>query len=128
MTAVEKYLFMPLFAPRSAWAVARWWESRRPLYNLLVGSAGLLTLSTAVFFEPGPPLMFAGFALVYGLMANLCYSTGVVADLLLRHLLGPRGISVGPVLFRYGLAVSLTLTLLPIPFILVSQVIQALFS
>ena len=127
MTAVEKYLFLPLFAPRSAWDVARWWELRRPLNNLLVGSAGLLTLGALALYEPGPPLMFAGFALVYGLMANLCYTAGVFGDLLLRWLIGPQAFSVGPVLFRYGLAVSLTLTLLPIPFIILSQVIQALF-
>lgn len=115
MTAVEKYLFTPLFVPRNNWAVARWWESRRPLYNLVVGSAGLVTLGTVAYLLPGPPAMFVMFGLIYGTLANLCFSLGTLADLGMRWLLGDRGFVAGPVLFRYGTAFSVGLTLLPIP-------------
>ena len=127
MTPVEKYLFTPIYQPRSAWAVVGWWELRRPLYNFLVGTAGLVTLAAAAVLEPGPPAMFLAFALVYGILANLCYSIGSLADLLFRHLLREQGYVVGPVLFRYGLAVSLALTLLPIPILLFSRIVRMLF-
>jgi hypothetical protein len=127
MTPVEQYLFTPIYQPRSAWAVVGWWELRRPLYNFLVGTAGLVTLTAAAVLEPGPPAMFLAFALGYGILANLCYSIGSLADLLLRRLLREQGYVMGPVLFRYGLAVSLALTLLPIPVLLFSRIVRVLF-
>jgi hypothetical protein len=127
MTAVEKYLFTPLYYPRDHWAILRWWESRRPLYNATVGAAGLLTLGTAAAVDPGPPLMFLAFAAIYGTLANLCYCLGPVADLALRRLVGYRGYVIGPVLFRYGLAISVALTLLPIPILVMGTVLRVLF-
>lgn len=127
MTAVEKYLFTPLFYPRSHLDVLKWWESRRLLYNGVVGGAGLLTLATLAVFEPGPPLMFLAFAAVYGTLANLGFCLGPIADLALRRLLGPDGHAVGPVLFRYGLAFAVALTLLPIPLMIVSQLLRFVF-
>ena len=125
VTAVEKYFFTPLYYPRSAWSVVRWWEARRPVYNAVVGTAGLLTLGAAAVLEPFPNLWFPlGAALVYGTMANVCYTLGPVADLTLRKLLGDRAPAVGPVLFRYGFAFSLGLTLLPIPFFLLGRLIR----
>ena len=128
VTAVEKYFFTPLYYPPGPWAVVRWWEARRPVYNVAVGTAGLVTLATAALLEPFPNGLFPlGAALVYGVMANLCYSMGPLADLALRRLLGDRAPAVGPVLFRYGFAFSLGLTLLPIPLIVLSRIISFLF-
>jgi hypothetical protein len=120
VTAVEKYFFTPLYFPRSSWAVLRWWESRRLLFNLCVGGTGLLTLATATLLARLPPHPM-GFMvpwqviLVYALVANVCYTLGPLGDLLLRRILGDRAPAVGPVLFRYGFVFSVGLTLLPIP-------------
>ena len=120
MTAVERYVFTPLYFPRSPWSIVRWWESRRFLFNLSVGSAGLVSLAMATLIRHLPPhpgsfpVPWVG-VLVYGVLANLCYTLGPVGDLVLRRALGERAPAVGPVLFRYGFVFSLGLTLLPIP-------------
>lgn len=136
MNAVEKYFFTPVYYPRSAWAVVRWWESRRLLYNAAVGAAGLVTLGTATGFLLLPPHS-PGLAawdgvipgiVVYGVLANVCYSFGAPADLLLRRFLGERAGTAGPVLFRYGFVFSLGLTLLPIPLAVLGWVARLIFS
>lgn len=55
MTAVERYFFTPLYYPRSRWSILRWWESRRLLFNLSVGSVGLLSLGTVALIGRLPP-------------------------------------------------------------------------
>jgi hypothetical protein len=52
---------------------------------------------------------------LYGVMANVGYTLGPVADLLFRRLLGDRAPAVAPALFRYGFVFSMGLSLLPIP-------------
>jgi hypothetical protein len=119
MTAVEKYFFTPLYYPRSAWSVLSWWEARRPVFNLCVGAAGLMTLATLEFLSALPPHR-VDFGVpwrpvvVYAVLANIGYTLGPIADLVLRRQLGERAPAVGPVLLRYGFAFSLGLTLLPI--------------
>jgi hypothetical protein len=120
MTAVEKYFFTPLYYPRSAWAVVRWWEARRLVFNLGVGAAGLFTLATVNLFGNLPPrpmglLVPWAPVLIYALVANVCYTLGPVGDLLLRRALGARAPAIAPVLFRYGFVFSVGITLLPIP-------------
>jgi hypothetical protein len=120
VTAVEKYFFTPLYFPRSSWTVLGWWESRRPLFNVCVGGAGLVTLGTVTFLSylPPHPIGFSvpwGPILLYGLMANVGYTLGPLGDLLLRKVLGDRAPAIGPVLFRYGFVFSVGLTLLPVP-------------
>jgi hypothetical protein len=129
MTAVEKYFFTPIYHPHSPWSVFKWWESRRLLFNVTVGSAGLISLGTATLFAILPPhpahfLVPAAVILVYGVMANICYSLGAPLDLLLRRKLGERAAAAGPVLFRYGFVFSLGLTLLPIPLAVLSWVVR----
>ena len=95
MTAVERYFFTPLYYPRSSWSIVTWWESHRLLFNLCVGSAGLLSLGIAVLIghlppHPGSfPIPWGG-VLVYVVLANLCYTLGPVSDLGLRRALGDR--------------------------------------
>jgi hypothetical protein len=127
VSAIEKYFFTPLYYPRSVWSVIRWWESRRPIYNLAVGASGLLTLGAVALLEPGSPFLFLGGALVYGVMANVCYSLGPVGDLVLRRFLGDPAGAAGPALFRYGFAFSIGLTLLPIPLALLNRLVRLLF-
>jgi len=124
VTAIEKYFFTPVYHPRSAWSILKWWESRRPLYNVCVGATGLVSVGAALLLAALPPhnvpLQAAlgdtalGVAL-YGVLANVCYSLGAPADMLLRRFLGDRAAAAGPVLFRYGFVFSIGLTLLPIP-------------
>jgi hypothetical protein len=133
MNALEKYFFTPIYYPRSMWSVLGWWESRRPLYNVAVGAAGVATILAATAIELLPPdgspvlipwAVLARGVLAYGVLANVCYSLGAPADVLLRRVLGDRAAAVGPVLFRYGFAFSLGLTLLPIPFFLLGRLIR----
>jgi hypothetical protein len=135
--AVEKYFFTPLYFPRTAWSVLRWWETRRPLYNAAVGTAGLFTLGVVAALSrlpPGPaggpadPAGIVGGVLFYGVLANLCYSLGAPADLLLRRLLGERAAAAGPVLFRYGFVFSIGLTLLPVPLAALSWLFRLVFG
>ena len=124
---VERYLFSPLYAPESAWTVVRWWERRRLFYNIVVGTAGLLTAAIAHLgarLAPGPTGPPLAFMLVYGLAANLCYSLGAPIDLVLRRTLQGEAGPVAQALFRYGLAFSIGLTLLPIPLLFLSTIIR----
>lgn len=120
MSALTRFFFTPVLAPKSAWTVINWWESRRAIYNLIVGAAGLVSLSAIAFFDMLPPhskipqLPWAPI-IVYAVMANLCYSIGPAIDLAIHRRWGATYASVGPALFRYGFAFSVGLTLLPIP-------------
>ena len=119
VTAIEKYFFTPLYYPRSWLSVLRWWEERRLVFNLWVGGAGLVTLGLVnVLFRmppnPNPTLIPWPAIIVYGVLANVCYTLGPIADVMLRRFLGNRAHAVGPVLFRYGFVFSVGLTLLPI--------------
>ena len=94
MNAIDRYFFSPLYFPRSAWNVIEWWESRRALYNVCVGAAGLLTLTTAsltLHLPPAVPHAGVPWAAVgvYALLANVCYSFGAPIDLFLRRFIGP---------------------------------------
>jgi hypothetical protein len=100
--------------------VLPWWESRRPVFNLVVGAAGMLSISWVNLLTLlAPPHRFAGIPWegigVYAVLANLCYSLGPILDFLVRRRWGPAYVAVGPALFRYGFVFSLGLTLLPIP-------------
>ena len=132
VTAVERWFFTPLYYPRGPLQVIGWWERRRLLYNLSVGAAVVLTLAVAlalgVLPVPGTMPTELLSVIVYGLLANVCYSMGPVADLVLRRLLGIQAPDIGPVLFRYGFVFSVGLTLLPIPLMVAGTVAQFLFG
>lgn len=126
-TLVERYLFSPLYDPPSIRSIFAWWERRRPLYNLAVGAAGLLTAAIAygtAWLAPGPGGPPLPFIIVYAIAANICYSLGAPIDLLLRRFLKTDAGPVAQALFRYGLAFSIGLTLLPIPLLLLSLVFR----
>ena len=133
-TAVEKYFFSPIYYPKDAWSVIRWWEARRPIYNLAVGTAGLASLGIVFLAEMGlggtpPDMPFWPLPIiaVYGIAANICYSLGAPMDLLLRKFLGERAPAVSSALFRHGFVFSLGLTLLPIPVAIFSFVMRLIF-
>jgi hypothetical protein len=115
MTALIELFFDTVYFPRNALAVVRWWEARRPAYNVAVGATGLFTLSVLSLLHALPPLVVvAQIVAVYALLANLCYSAGPVIDLLARRVGGPDYAAVGPALFRYGFVFSIGLTLFPL--------------
>ena len=63
----------------------------------------------------GPPAGFlVGGAIVYGILANLCYFLGPSVEMFLYRLWGDDAPRAGPALYRQGLSFSIGLTLLPI--------------
>jgi len=97
-----------------------WWERRRPMYNLAVGGAGLVSLAAMSLFSvlppyPVPPGVPLFGVLVYGVLANGFFTLGPLADLLIRWRWGHQYAAVGPVMLRYGFAFGVGLTLLPVP-------------
>jgi hypothetical protein len=106
---------------RTPLSLLKWWESRRLFYNKVVGAAGLVTLAGASILSLLPPhptlvslpeLLIP--ALIYGVLANGCYSAGWLLELLARAAWGRRAPDLGPLLFRQGLIFSVGLTLLPL--------------
>ena len=102
-----------------------WWESRRFLYNVCVGSAGVFTciiaLIMAVIVEstgrepifPDPPL-FALFGIImYGIGANVCYTLGWICELAARRAWPEMASAFGGLSFAIGLIGSVVLTLVP---------------
>ena len=117
MSALVELLYPVPDIRRTPLSLLRWWESRRLLYNQVVGATGLFTLAALSLIGPegGPPVgMMVQAALVYGVLANLCYSSGWVLELLARWAWGRQAPYLGPMLFRQGLSFSVGLTLLPV--------------
>ena len=111
-SVADRCIFDPtLTSDQSVWA---WWERRRAHYNtilLFVGIvSGLLMLTAGekahVFFlESGMSLILG--PLLYGLVANLCYTFGATWDWATRARMPSLW------LFRLGLFFSIALTALP---------------
>ena len=133
MSALTEYFCTPLREPRSAWSVINWWESRRAVYNLSVGAAGLVSLGALALFASLPPhpahVVIPWEAIpVYALLANLGYSLGPATDLVIRRRWGDQYAVVGPALFRYGFVFSVGLTLLPAPLAALSWLVRIVIS
>lgn len=123
-TALGDFLY-PDPAERRPGAIIRWWERRRIPFNVIVGGSGLVTIGLASLFTllpPQPPGIVAfpwvG-VLAYGVLANLCYTLGPAAELLVDRLFGDRVLPIGPLLFRAGLTLSIGLTVV-VPTILLT--------
>jgi hypothetical protein len=114
-------LFPPADYRRTTLSTIAWWESRRLQYNLVVGVAGVVTLTVTGLISvvpPGLPMAYDWRPIVaYGLLANVCYSIGWFIELAMLRLIGKRAPAIGPAMFRQGLAFSVGLTLLPIPIV-----------
>ncbi|MDE3053688.1 MAG: hypothetical protein KGN74_05590 [Gemmatimonadota bacterium] len=102
---------------RTPISLLRWWEARRLTYNAVVGASGLVTVGvietlSLLFGFPGGhfPWLLVG---VYGLLANVAYSFGWVAEATLQKWLRRETYGLGPALFRHGLVFSVGLTLFP---------------
>ncbi len=132
MSAVTRFFFTPVYEPRSSWSIVRWWERRRGIYNLAVGTAGLVSMGAVTLADLLPPrlphalgLPLAGIV-VYGVLANAAYTCGPLLDVLIRRRWGDRVAVVGPALFRYGFVFAVGLTLLPIPLSVMGWVVRLL--
>lgn len=137
---LQRLLFEPTIV-RSPLRVVHWWESRRPAYNLIVGGTGLATLVYVNALElalgqgwfavpwggPGSTVQMIGIG-VYALMANVCYTMGWVVENLVERWLKKPIYGLGPALFRYGLAFSVGLTVLPAVMITAVNVLGRLFA
>ena len=120
-TSIVSEVLFPLPAiRRTPIGILMWWESRRLIYNVIVGATGLVTLGmigAISMIPPGlgpkplPPLIAI---LAYGGLANICYTAGSFVEIALQQLWKDRVLPVGPALFRQGLTFSIGLTLLPI--------------
>ena len=106
--------------------VIAWWEARRPMYNLVVGSAGLLSCmviaidvaATAYMRRsevagPDPPIFVVFAALAYGIAANICYTCGWLTELVTRKISPGESERLAIVSFKFGLGFSVLLTLVP---------------
>jgi hypothetical protein len=118
MSALVEFLFPAPDQRRTARSLLSWWESRRLKYNLIVGSFGLFSLGFMYIVWSLPPeahpMPFIWRPiLAFGVMANVCYSAGWLAELTLEKLWGRKALPAGPTLFRQGLSFSVGLTLLP---------------
>ena len=108
---------------RSAWETIGWWETRRVPYNLIVGGTGILTCIVVAIFAAGNILFFdvdlgsplSGVIgiLIYGIMANVCFTFGWVAVLLVRMAWPHQADRFATESFSLGLGVSILLTLTP---------------
>jgi hypothetical protein len=117
MSALVEALYPVPDVRRTPFTLLRWWESRRLLYNQVVGTTGLFTLATISVIGPegGPDLeTMAQIAVLYGALANLCYTSGWVLEMVATWVWGRRAPRIGPLLFREGLIFSVGLTLLPV--------------
>jgi hypothetical protein len=116
---VSEVLFPLPAIRRTPVGILTWWESRRLIYNVIVGVTGIITLGVIgaiSFIPPGLPRLMPPIAaiLAYGVLANVCYTFGPFVEIALERLWRERVLPVGPALFRQGLAFSVGLTLLPI--------------
>lgn len=121
MTALTRFFFRNEVSCRSNAEVIGWWESRRLPYNVAVGATGIASYAAVQLILLTPPNPTAiplelsiAIPLVYGVLANVCYTGGWMAELWIRRVLGRELEPVGPAIFRYGFAFSIGLTLFPV--------------
>ncbi len=111
MADLVQVLFPEPSLVRTPLRLLRWWESKRLTYNLVVGGAGLVTLGVFSLVRVLPvPWMLV---IPYGVLANVCFSSGWVVESLLQRWLKRDTYGLGPALFRHGLVFSVGLTLFP---------------
>ena len=96
--------------------IVKWWEARRLRFNLWVGSVGVATwllvlIVGSLAVKPGvdfeEPIMMIIGPIIYGVMANVCFSLGWILDTA-AYRGRPRA-----ALYKAGLIFSVILTALP---------------
>lgn len=117
-TLVGEVLFPLPAHRRTPMGILTWWESRRLVYNVIVGATGLASLAVMGLISiipPGLPHFLPPWQaiLAYGALANVCFTFGPAIEIAVQRIWNDRVLPVGPVLFRQGLSFSIGLTLLP---------------
>jgi hypothetical protein len=110
----------------SAWQAIGWWETRRVPFNLIVGCAGIFScilvsvvgmtnyfLFDSDFGLPNPPLFVVMGILLYGIAANVCFTGGWLAELIVRRLWPNEADRFSTLSMSLGLIFSVVLTLTP---------------
>ncbi|MHB8638809.1 MAG: hypothetical protein ACYDBL_03300 [Candidatus Acidiferrales bacterium] len=110
----------------SAWKTIGWWEARRIPFNLIVGSAGILScavvgivglgsyfLFDSDFGVPGSPFLSLMAVMIYAVMANVCFTFGWIAELVVRKAWPAEADRFATLTFSLGLVFSALLTLTP---------------
>lgn len=131
MTALTEFLF-PAPARRTTIGIVKWWEKRRLAYNLLVGSAGMVTLTLVAVTEwilgrssaalpPWQPVV------VFGLGANFFYCLGPIIEWSVEKLFKGEVLPIGPGLYRMGLTFAVGLALFPSFLVIISFLIRFFF-
>ena len=115
---------------RTTLSLLTWWESRRLMFNAVVGGTGLFTLLVIYLISFIPPsgrvpLDWRPIA-AYGVLANICYTFGWAIEAAAQRVWGDKCPKFGPALFRQGLAFSVGLTLLPILLMSFTWVVRSL--
>ena len=103
-----------------------WWEARRIPYNLIVGSAGIVTcvvvgfiaVAAQEFFNsdfgvPDPPFFALFGVILYGILANICFTAGWIVELFLRRFSPRKADRFATNGFFYGVIFSVFLTRAP---------------
>jgi hypothetical protein len=102
-----------------------WWEARRIPFNLIVGIAGILSIVVVCVVGLGsyflfdgdfaiPPPLFAAFGvLLYGIAANVFFTCGWLAELIVREVWPVEADRFATLSFSLGLIFSVVLTLTP---------------
>ena len=123
-------LFPPADQRRTTLSLLTWWESRRLMFNAVVGGTGLFTLFVVYFISFIPPSAHMPIdwrpVAAYGLLANVCYTFGWAIEAAAQRVWGDKCPKFGPALFRQGLAFSVGLTLLPILLMSFTWVVRSL--
>ena len=129
MNSLTEFLF-PAPARRRTIDIIGWWEKRRLPYNLIVGSAGLVSLGVMSVISLLLPMGGQGFFIpwqpivAFGVMANVFYLLGPAAELLIHRLFRGEILPTGPALYRMGLTFSVGLALFPALLMMVILVVQ----
>jgi len=103
-----------------------WWEARRVPFNLIVGITGIITcivvsvvgLGAEILFQsefglPDPPLFALIGVVIYGLLANVCFTGGWILELIVRKAWPQEADRFATLSLSLGVIFSVLLTLAP---------------
>ena len=142
MSSVPRRLLGRLFTRPSgqlrAAEIVRWWELRRLPYNAIVGAVGIVSAGIMVIVAftcesrggapiglPDPPIFAIVGILLYGILANLCYTGGWIVELLVTKVWRLDTARFGSIAFALGTAFSVFITLIPPGFLIVIAAITS---
>ncbi|HBH02425.1 MAG TPA: hypothetical protein DDZ42_10985 [Candidatus Rokubacteria bacterium] len=107
-------------------------------YNLIIGAVGIVSSGVMVTVAftcesrggapiglPDPPLFAVLAVLLYGILANVCYTGGWITELLVARFWGVDTSRFGPIAFSLGTAFSVLVTLVPAGVVIVIAAITA---